>query len=56
MEIDTNNYEKGIGRISLNEDYATLIQCPHKKCNTQGEYYKCYFDDMFKQCLTFVGS
>ena len=51
MEIDINNCEKGIARISgLSEDYASLIQCPHNECVTRGDYYKCYFDNMFEQC------
>jgi len=56
MEIDINKYEKGNGAISISENYASLIQCSYKECDTRGDYYKCYFDNLFEQCSIFVES
>ena len=63
METDSHMYEMGIERIcnldetfeERNED-SSLIQCTYEACSTKGKFFKCFLDNMFKQCGTYLNN
>ena len=40
--------QKNLARIVFKD--IELVVCPNKQCEIYGDYYKCYFDELYKQC------